>query len=289
MKTILLTGATGFVGKHLVEKFSAEGYDIIALVRTTSDTSVISDIKNTRLYMIDENLEEVFRTNQINGVIHVATSYGINSKATEILEANLIFPTCLLELATKYNVDFFINTDTFFTKSAGEYSHLNSYTLSKTFFTTFFKTFSAKIKCVNLKLEHVYGRGDSEQKFVPMIIKRLLLNETVIDLTEGLQKRDFVYIKDVVEAYWKVTENIHSLEAYTEFEVGTGNSISIKDFVSAAKHISNSSSALNFGAIPTRKGEFVESKATIDSLKEVGWLPEYDYNKGLSDLLKNNL
>lgn len=288
LKTILLTGATGFVGKHLVEKYSAEGYQIIALIRKTSDSSVIRNMENVRLCIIDEHLENVFQGNKIIGIVHVATSYGSNSSATEILEANLIFPTRLLELAAKYNVGFFINTDTFFTKSAGTYSHLNNYTLSKTFFTAFFKTFGSKIKCVNLKLEHVYGPGDSEQKFVPMILKRLCMNEASIDLTEGLQKRDFVYIKDVVEAYLKVTEHIYSLDAYTEFEVGTGNSVRIKDFVAAAKAISNSTSLLNFGAIPTREGEFVESKADIKKLTKIGWTSKYDYEKGLSDLIRNN-
>jgi len=285
VKTIVLTGATGFVGKYLAEKYNAEGYTIIALIRNTSDTSVISNLKNVRLHIIDEHLENVFQTNKITGVVHVATSYGNNSPASEILEANLLFPMRLLEFAAKYNVDYFINTDSFFTKSAGEYSHLNTYTLSKTFFTTFFKTFSDRIKCVNLKLEHVYGLGDSLQKFVPMIIKRLYTNEEVIDLTEGLQKRDFVYIKDVVEAYWKVTATIDSLDAYTEFEVGTGNSVSIKEFVTAAKRLSNSKTILNFGAIPTRKGEFVESKANNERLKEIGWVSAFDFENGLSDLI----
>jgi len=285
VKTIVLTGATGFVGKYLAEKYNAEGYSIIALIRNTSDTSVIRNLKNVRLHIIDEHLENVFQTNKIDGVVHVATSYGDNSPASEILEANLMFPTRLLEFAAKYNVDFFINTDTFFTKSAGEYSHLNTYTLSKIFFTAFFKTFSNRIKCVNLKLEHVYGAGDSEKKFVPMMLKRLSMNEASIDLTEGFQKRDFIYIKDVVEAYWKVSENIHVLDAYTEFEVGTGNSVSIKEFVTAAKKISNSVSTLNFGALPAREGEFVESKADNESLKEIGWTSVFDFEMGLHEML----
>ena len=67
--------------------------------------------------------------------------------------------------------------------------------------------------------------------------------------------------------------------------MGTGNSVSIKEFVTAAKKISNSVSTLNFGALPAREGEFVESKADNESLKEIGWTSVFDFEMGLHEML----
>lgn len=65
-------------------------------------------------------------------------------------------------------------------------------------------------KMINIKIEHMYGALDDENKFIYWLINKLKQNVEKIDLTSGVQKRDFIYIDDIVSAY----ENYNSKYKY---------------------------------------------------------------------------
>lgn len=282
---ILLTGATGFVGKHLVHALISSGHEIFAIVRKTSTIKFLKE-QNTKVYFIEEGLEKVFIENEIDGVIHIATSYGQNGIISEVYETNVLFPIKLLEFSVKYSSFFFINTDSFFTKSVTEYAYLNNYTNSKKLLTSLIEEFAPSITVVNLKLEHVYGENDGDNKFITQIIKKLCNNEPLVDLTEGLQKRDFVYIDDVVNAYLTVLNNVNEIKYFTSIEVGTGKSLTIREAVETIHKKTKSTSKLNFGALPTRVGEFKESYADIEMLIKMGWKVNYNFEDGIERTIK---
>jgi len=151
MKTILITGATGFLGSHLVEKLLSDGFNIIVLKRSFSNVWRIKHLLDKLIsYDIDKiSLERIFEENKIDVIIHTATLYGRKKeKIYEIIESNFILPLKLLELAVINNTKSFINTDTSLPK------HLNYYSLSKNQFKEWFwdrksdknKRYSYKIK-----------------------------------------------------------------------------------------------------------------------------------------------
>ena len=78
MKTILLTGATGFLGSHLLKYLFKKRYEVVVLKRSTSDVSRITKIiDNVTTYNIDETpIELAFKSHKIDVVMHLATSYG---------------------------------------------------------------------------------------------------------------------------------------------------------------------------------------------------------------------
>ncbi|EDM2890084.1 CDP-abequose synthase, partial [Salmonella enterica subsp. enterica serovar Typhimurium] len=57
------------------------------------------------------------------------------------------------------------------------------------------------ISFVNMRLEHVYGPGDGENKFIPYIIDCLNKKQSCVKCTTGEQIRDFIFVDDVVNAY----------------------------------------------------------------------------------------
>ncbi len=89
---------------------------------------------------------------------------------------------------------------------AGFYHIINRGVERRKIFVEWLKYFSDRIKVVNLKLEHMYGPKDDDSKFVTWITNQMLNNISSIDLTEGTQKRDFIYIDDVVDAYMLMLE-----------------------------------------------------------------------------------
>lgn len=83
-------------------------------------------------------------------------------------------------------------------------------------------------KVVNMKIFHMHGSNDAKTKFIPFIIDKIKSNTEVIELTEGLQTRDFVYVKDVVSAFKFILQIFDTLSSFQEFEIGSGTSHSIK-------------------------------------------------------------
>lgn len=279
--TILLTGATGFLGSHLLEGLLEKNYEVIILKRSFSNCwRIQAFLSKVVFYDIDKvSLESVFEENSINAVIHTATCYGRNGETNlEIFNSNVLFSIQMLEYARIYRVETFFNTDSFFNTESLQYDYLNSYTLSKKHFVDWGKNYSSScdVQFINMKLQHVYGPKDDESKFVSWFIKQLKQEVPEIKLTAGTQKRDFIYVKDVVFAYLILLEKRKELQSYEEFEVGTGKSISVKEFllkivtVFEQKLGSPIKSKLIFGALPLREGEPQEIKANNSNLKLMG-------------------
>ena len=283
--TLLFTGGTGFLGSNILENIVDSNYKIIVLKRATSNITRIEEITNKLiLYDIDLiNLEKIFLEHKINKIIHCATNYGRKiSNPLEIIDANLIFPLKLLYLGKKHNVSAFINTDTILDKK------ISSYSLSKSQFKQWLETYSSKMICINIELEHFYGPKDNDSKFATYIIHKLLNEVERIDLTKGEQKRYFIYIEDVVDAFIKIVDYSNSLKkGIYIFQVGSQEAIEIRKFVEMAKILTNNTKTfLNFGVLPYRDNEVMEFDLDLSQLEKLGWQPKTPLIEGLKKTIE---
>lgn len=193
-ETILLTGATGFLGSRLLHKLvDTRKYKIIVLKRSTSNLVRIKDLldnENISYINVDKKTEvfykEFFEQNPIDIIIHTATFYGRGDEAsiTKVLESNMMFPLSLLEEAVKNGLKLFINTDSYFNKPNQTYRTLLDYSLSKKTLNLWLEYLSNKVKVANLRLEHIYGESDSPSKFVESMIRKIALDE--VDYVDNL-------------------------------------------------------------------------------------------------------
>jgi len=283
---VLLTGATGFLGSHLLPELIKEGYEVIIFKRSFSDVEHIkSYFSQIKRYDIDKmDIEKVFQDNRIDIIIHLATDYGRKNynNVIEMLEPNIELPSRLLNLGAKYGVKAFMNTDT---STDGRYT---LYSAMKKAFVEIAKFFSAnyEIKFVNVILEHMYGERDDNSKFISSVIENVLKDKK-IKATKGEQKRDFIYVKDVVNAYLAVLDNIVNFnENYMEFNIGTGQSVSLKDFVKIVEKITGKRANVKWGAIVYRKNEIFDSKADISIARRLlNWQPKTSLEEGLRNTI----
>lgn len=221
-----------------------------------------------------------------DAIVHVATYYGRSEEdASRIVAANLLFPVSLLEAALRLRVPLFVNTDTYYSKAAALYGHLAQYCLSKRQFRDWTSLFAGKSTAIaHMQLEHVYGPDDAADKFTRSMIRRCLANEPEIALSPGEQRRDFIHVEDVAEAYVAVLEAPQRRpEAF--YEVGTGASITIREWVQTVKKTTGSSSILKFGALPYRSDEIMRSEARNESLHQLGWQAKMGLEAGLQSAI----
>jgi CDP-paratose synthetase len=290
MIKLLLTGGTGYLGGRLARALDATGYKLVFLVRAQSKIERISDLLNRHEFIYDTESDYVaiFKRLNLGGVIHCATHYGRRDiDPLNTITANLLLPIKLLHAAAELRLDLFLNTGTMLDK------RVNYYSLSKYQFEDWLEHYGEKIHCINMLLEHFYGPNDDDSKFVASILNALKEDVDHIDLTLGEQKRDFIYIDDVVAAILVVLK-FYSIEkkyaGVSRYEVGSGNPIRIKDFVQLAKNImGNTDTKLNFGAIPYRNNEVMSSCADVAALYSIGWKPTVGLKVGITNCLKGSV
>lgn len=279
-----MTGGSGFLGSHLLKHLLKLGHEVTLLKRTTSNLSRLGDTART-LQTFDSDVvapDAVVTRTRPDCVIHCATDYGRKQvDPLKVVEANLILPLKLLKAAPEAGVKLFINTDTLLDKRVSHYS------LSKRQFTEWMQTYSQDLHCINVALEHFYGPGDDRSKFVSAIIQDLLKGVPQIDLTRGEQKRDFIFIDDVIQAFATIIDHHKALPARSSgiarYEVGSGNTIQIKEFVQLAKELCrNTSTELRFGALPYRANEVMQSNVQLAELNKLGWKSKVDLKDGLT-------
>ena len=135
---ILLTGANGFLGSHLL-KTAVQHHNVFITLRAHSNITrieqIIRDFNIPVLYTDSSNefeIESFFDTNEIEMIIHCATDYGRQEKYFHrTFETNVLFPLKLIEIGLSKKLKYFINTDSYFNKDFMSYNALPKYSKTK--------------------------------------------------------------------------------------------------------------------------------------------------------------
>lgn len=282
---IFITGGTGFIGSHLVNLLLNEGHRIAATFRGLKPKSSSRLPKNEQVEWIEvSDAVEWITTKRPEIIVHLATNYGKNTPPSKCVEDNVVFPLTLLEAACEVETALFLNTATFFGKPEFNYPHMQFYTGSKENFTVFATKYCASriTRFMTLRLEHVYGEHDNSDKFIPFLMGELNKKDGSLKLTDGTQKRDFIHVEDVAAAYLTVIDNRKQCAVdLSEIQVGCGISVSVRSFVETAALVSNSGVHLDFGALPQRDGEIMESTADNQVLVSLGWSAKVAVRQGI--------
>jgi len=282
---VFIVGAYGFLGQHVTNYFVHKGYHVHLAVKSSSKApKAIKDLKLPLSFTDAPDFIDHLDDLMFDIVIYTAVDYGKNKIKDDVWECNVYLPLRIVEKVGNEKL-LFIHFDTFFNKFS-KYKYLPLYTLSKQDFRDKLKQ-NINCKIVGLQLEHLYGENDNPTKFISTLINALKSNKDEIQLTSGEQKRDFIYVGDLVDLIDKLIltrENL-ALDNYL-FEVGTGESISLKKFVIELKNQLKASTKLIFDALPMRQNEIMDSKANLDKLDNVlSWRPKINFKQGINKLI----
>ena len=144
-----------------------------------------------------------------------------------------------------------------------------------------------KIHNIDFLLVSDEETGSDDSKFITYIINQCLANVPEIKLTKGEQKRDFIFIDDVVRAYLLLLKHGKKIkEQYLDVEVGSGTATTIRDMVILIASLTKTKSRLAFGTLPYRENEIMESRANIEFIEKMGWKPEISLEEGIAKTIK---
>jgi UDP-glucose 4-epimerase len=270
---ILLTGGTGFIGSHMAEALTANGYEVVPFDRKQGLDVTEPEVVRRVAFECDGifNLAGVLGTHELNaaGAMRGAVEVNIIG-ALNCLAAASEFDIPLLQIA-KPNV------------------WLNTYSITKQASEDFTRLYVKElgVKAWIVRWFNVYGPGQhygSPQKLGPTSIVKALKGEPVPVFGDGQQTADHIYVKDAVDAALAVFECDAAMGI--PVDVGTGDDVTVSFFVTMVLEGAGSKSEVEF--LPMRSGEAEHAivKADITFLKDVvGWKPKYSLEDGLRETI----
>jgi Nucleoside-diphosphate-sugar epimerases len=307
---ILVTGGTGFIGSNLIKDLLIRDYDVYALVRKNSSLGFnrLSHYKNINYIYAEDLFSGINRdlaAESVEGVkaqknlptfdicFHLA-AYGVDYKQqnlNELIDGNIKYTMNLLEFCRRNKTKKFINTGSCFEygfnegKKLSEKDVLNPqtyYSLMKVATEKMANLYSESnyINLITVRPFGVFGENEGFHRLVPQLMKTVIRNEP-LDITFGNQIRDYLYIRDLIDAY--ITLALTDVPFYESYNICSGREVKIKDLALKLSEITGCSMGLfKFGSIPYRKNEimyFVGDNSKIQ--KYTGWRPKYTIEDGL--------
>jgi nucleoside-diphosphate-sugar epimerase len=289
-KTILVTGANGFVGSHLIRRLKEMGCVIHALCRT----KIVSNgdgIHWINLDMSDmKRLRKVFTQVNPDIVFHLASHVTGNRALHQLeptLKSNLVSTINLLALVAEFNCDRIV------TVGSMEEPHIDSndvpsspYSAAKWASTGYSRMFFNlyNIPVVTATLFMIYGPGQKDKtKLIPYVTNALLLNSAP-KLSSGTRDIDWIYIDDVIEGLIQmaITPGIEG----KIIDIGSGKTHTIREVVEKIVELTKPDVMPQFNALPDRPLEstrVADVKLTGSLIK---WKPRVSLHEGLSKTVK---
>lgn len=294
-RRVLVTGATGFIGSHLVRRLVGIGCEVVAMTRPSSNLWRIKDtlsqvkiVKADMDKLVVGNLESGLKGVEV--VYHLAAA-GVDQcrqDAMSIFRTNVMGTVQLLRLAHSLKTIRFIYCGSCFEYGPG--SRLredvlprpqSEYGASKVAAWSIVHAFSRQygLPTVTLRPFTVYGPFEAKQRLVPYTIVKALQGST-IDLTGGEQSRDFVFVEDVIEA---LLEAAAAPEAPgCTMNVCTGVATLVKDLVNTLVELIGNGAAPRFGTIPYRDTEMRTLSGDPGKARQIlGWAARTPLHDGL--------
>ncbi|GAH74036.1 unnamed protein product, partial [marine sediment metagenome] len=204
----LVTGATGFVGSHLVRRLIKDGWEAHIITRSSSSLAQLEDVCNKIIVHRHDGTTNSM-INIVKGVkpeivFHLASLFLAQHTSEDIerlVQSNLLFGVQLAEAMTLQGVTKLVNTGTSWQHFQNEpYNPVCLYAATKQAFKDMLKFYveASELKVITLKLFDTYGPDDPRPKLFTLL-RKVADEQTELAMSPGEQLIDLVYIDDVIE------------------------------------------------------------------------------------------
>lgn len=307
-KTILVTGGSGFIASHLVDKLIELNFFVINIDKIDyCSFDNTTDIKDKYKFIQGnicnlELLRYIFKIYEINVIFHLAAQTHVDNSFYNSLQFtydNVIGTHTLLEACREYGkIEKFIHmsTDEVYgeVKLNDEIKNENSLLLPTNPYSAtkagaemlvhaYYKSF--KLPVIIVRCNNIYGPRQYPEKVIPAFISNILNNQPCYIHGKGLTERHFLYVSDAIDALiiiWEkgLVNNVYNIASLN-------NSIKI---IYLANLLFNK---INNKNIQHKDIEFIEDRKfndlryyiTCDKLTELGWNPVISFSEGIEKTL----
>ena len=308
-KPVLVTGAGGFIGSHLVERLHAEGARVRALVRYNSrgDIGLLSHLPDEARKEIEiiggdirdssailkaaENVEVVFH---LGALISIPYSY---LHPREVAESNFIGTLNVLMACQQNKVARMIHTSTSEVYGTARYAPIDEahplqgqspYSASKIGADKLAESFycAYNLPVVTVRPFNTYGPRQSARAIIPTIITQVLGSNT-LKLGNLESTRDFTYVDDTVDGFIKAAQTA-GVEGQT-FNLGTGTEIRVGELAEKIMQLAGRQVEIQVEALRMRPDKSEVMRLISDNSlarKALDWTPRVSLDVGLGRVIE---
>jgi dTDP-glucose 4,6-dehydratase len=314
MGKVLVTGAGGFIGSHLVEKCIEEGYEVKAFVRYNSKNDwgwlEKSKVKNDIEIITGDIRDFDSVSNALKGcmgVFHLAALIGIPYSYVSPLayiKTNIEGTYNVLQASKELGLEQVLITSTSETYGTAQYVPIDEkhpavgqspYSASKIaadqIALSYHKSFGLPVKI--LRPFNTYGPRQSARAVIPTIITQVLAGKTELDLGNTKPTRDLTYVKDTVTGFIEIFKSGNLTGEATN--IGTNEEISIENLANTIAKLLGTRITIKEDKQRVRPENSEVERLRCDNtklMKYTDWKPNYNLRTGLSetiDWIKDNL
>lgn len=309
MSKVLVTGADGFIGSHLVEKLIREGEDVKAFVYYNSfnswgwiDTLADDVKKEIEIFsgdIRDPNgvmtcLENVGSVYHLAALIAIPFSY---HSPDSYVDTNIKGTLNVLQAARKHDLDRVLVTSTSEVYGTAKYVPIDEkhpfqgqspYSATKIgadrLAESFYRSFEMPVTIV--RPFNTYGPRQSARAVIPTIISQLLNGSKEIKLGTLTPTRDFNYVKDTVNGFYSIAKAINTIGE--EINIATGQEISIGDLANMLIELINPEAKILTDEQRMRPSKSEVNRLLGDNTKirtMTDWQVNYTFKEGLSETI----
>jgi nucleoside-diphosphate-sugar epimerase len=300
---VLVTGATGFIGRWVAGALSACGAEVVVTARDRNlmaglvrDYEIAGSVVEADLSR-DTEVESLVRDVKPACTFNLA-GYGVDPSEREPAVAerlNVHLPATLATVVSRHRVASWPGAHLVHVGSALEYGSASGdldestvgqpttlYGRTKLGGTTHLLERSARgdLRVVVARLFTVYGPGEDPRRLLPSLIAAAGRSDS-LPLTSGNQRRDFTYVADVAEGLLRLAGC--DARGGVVVNLATGRLTAVREFcLAAADALGITSDRLVFGALPTRPEEMSHDPVSIARLRAItGWVPPTTIREGV--------
>ncbi|AFZ46686.1 NAD-dependent epimerase/dehydratase [Cyanobacterium stanieri PCC 7202] len=314
---ILVTGAAGFIGFYLTQELLSRGESVIGIDNLNDyyDTSLktarlqkLAAQKNFTFHKLDlanrKNLEQLFKNNQFDFVIHLAAQAGVRYSIENphaYVDSNLVGFVNLLECCRHNSIKHLVfassssvygaNKKIPFSTSDNVDNPVSLYAATKKANELMAHTYSHlyHIPCTGLRFFTVYGPWGRPDMAYFLFTKAILEGKPIKVFNYGRMQRDFTYIDDIVEGIIRVMNHLpqsstaedgSKIPPYKIYNIGNNQPVELTRFIEVIENCLGMEAEKNF--LPIQPGDVPTTYADIDDLiQDVGFKPTTSIEEGI--------
>jgi nucleoside-diphosphate-sugar epimerase len=291
---VLVTGAAGFIGSHVVVALARRGAEPVALVRPGAD---VRKLAGTQVVEVDyhdlDAIAEAFSALGPTALVHSAwrlaprSDYLRDPANLEELASSLgLFGTASREGCARV---VGIGTCLEYEESDGPTSEdtplrprtVYGATKAALFLATEAWAQAAGVSFAWPRLYYPFGPGEAPFRLVPTVVNALLRGERVAT-TAGGQRRSFLFVEDVADAIAAITLS----DAEGAFNVGAGEALPVRELVERLARQVGHPDLVDIGALPPRPGDPDVLWPDTTRLGSLGWKPSRTLDEALEETIE---
>jgi len=298
---ILVTGGAGFIGSHITDGFISQGHEVVVI--DNLETGNPQNINpSAKFYLIDiraEEVEKIFDIEKFDVICHHAAQMDVRRSVKDPLfdaDVNIKGTLNLLQNAVRFGIKRFMfastggaiygDQETFPCDETHPTRPVSPYGITKLSAEKylFFYAKEYDIKYTIFRYANVYGPRQNphgEAGVVAIFTEKLLKGEKPVINGDGLQTRDYVFVKDVVKANMAGL----NIKGNDIFNIGTGIETDVNTLFDMINRTTGANAEEKHG--PAKPGEQQRSVISFEKAKRVlGWEPSRTLEQGIEETVE---